>query len=450
MEDFELIIKNIADFVWGLPLIILLLGTHLYLTIKLKFVQRFIGKAIKISFGRDKSTKGDISQFGALTIALAATIGTGNIVGVSTAIAAGGPGAVFWMWITGVLGIATKYGEGILAIKYRVKNPDGTYSGGPMYALERGLNKKYLGVIFAIFTIIASLGIGSTVQSNSISHLVLDSYGIPMWQTGLVLSILTALVILGGIKWIANVCSFFVPFMALSYILGCLYILLTNLPSIPGTIGIIFDSAFNGHAAIGGFMGAGIQQAMRMGLARGLFSNESGMGSAPIIAAAAQTKNAVRQALVSASGTFWDTVVICAITGLVIVNSGNWTSGLNGVMLTNSAFAEVPYIGTTILNLGLITFVFSTIIGWSYYAERSIEYLAGNRGIIPFRIFWVIMIMVGSIMSLNIAWNMADIANAMMAIPNLIALLFLSKVIVKETDKYLWSGKIDETDPELE
>ncbi len=450
MEDFELIIKNIADFVWGLPLIVLLLGTHLYLTIKLKFVQRFIGKAIKISFGRDKSTKGDISQFGALTIALAATIGTGNIVGVSTAIAAGGPGAVFWMWITGVLGIATKYGEGILAIKYRVKNPDGTYSGGPMYALERGLNKKYLGVIFAIFTIIASLGIGSTVQSNSISHLVLDSYGIPMWQTGLVLSILTALVILGGIKWIANVCSFFVPFMALSYILGCLYILFTNLSSIPGTISIIFDSAFNGHAAIGGFMGAGIQQAMRMGLARGLFSNESGMGSAPIIAAAAQTRNAVRQALVSASGTFWDTVVICAITGLVIVNSGNWTSGLNGVMLTNSAFAEVPYIGTTILNFGLITFVFSTIIGWSYYAERSIEYLAGNRGIIPFRVFWVIMIMVGSIMSLNIAWNMADIANAMMAIPNLIALLFLSKVIVKETDKYLWSGKIDETDPELE
>ena len=450
MEDFELIIKNIADFVWGLPLIILLLGTHLYLTIKLKFVQRFIGKAIKISFGRDKSTKGDISQFGALTIALAATIGTGNIVGVSTAIAAGGPGAVFWMWITGVLGIATKYGEGILAIKYRVKNPDGTYSGGPMYALERGLNKKYLGVIFAIFTIIASLGIGSTVQSNSISHLVLDSYGIPMWQTGLVLSILTALVILGGIKWIANVCTVFVPFMALSYILGCLYILFTNLSSIPGTISIIFDSAFNGHAAIGGFMGAGIQQAMRMGLARGLFSNESGMGSAPIIAAAAQTKNAVRQALVSASGTFWDTVVICAITGLVIVNSGNWTSGLNGVMLTNSAFAEVPYIGTTILNFGLITFVFSTIIGWSYYAERSIEYLAGNRGIIPFRVFWVIMIMVGSIMSLNIAWNMADIANAMMAIPNLIALLFLSKVIVKETDKYLWSGKMDETDPELE
>ena len=352
MEDFELIIKNIADFVWGLPLIVLLLGTHLYLTIKLKFVQRFIGKAIKISFGRDKSTKGDISQFGALTIALAATIGTGNIVGVSTAIAAGGPGAVFWMWITGVLGIATKYGEGILAIKYRVKNPDGTYSGGPMYALEHGLNKKYLGVIFAIFTIIASLGIGSTVQSNSISHLVLDSYGIPMWQTGLVLSILTALVILGGIKWIANLCTVFVPFMALSYILGCLYILFTNLPSIPGTIGIIFDSAFNGHAAIGGFMGAGIQQAMRMGLARGLFSNESGMGSAPIVAAAAQTRNAVRQALVSASGTFWDTVVICAITGLVIVNSGNWTSGLNGVMLTNSAFAEVPYIGTTILNLG--------------------------------------------------------------------------------------------------
>lgn len=450
MENFEQIVQSIADFIWGVPLIVLLLGTHLYLTIRLKFVQRFIGKAIKISFSKDKNTKGDISQFGALTVALAATIGTGNIVGVSTAIAAGGPGAVFWMWITGVLGIATKYAEGILAIKYRVKNADGTYSGGPMYALEHGLNKKYLGVIFAIFTIIASLGIGSSVQSNSISHLVADTYGVPMWQTGLVLSILTALVILGGIKSIANVCSFFVPFMALAYILGCLYILLTNLPAIPGTIGIIFDSAFNGHAAIGGFMGAGIQQAMRMGLARGLFSNESGMGSAPIIAAAAQTRNAVRQALVSASGTFWDTVVICAITGLVIVNSGDWTSGLNGVMLTNSAFAKVPYIGTTILNLGLITFVFSTIIGWSYYAERSIEYLAGPKGIMPFRVFWVIMVMVGSVLSLNAVWNLSDIANAMMAIPNLIGLLLLSNVIVKETNKYLWSGKIEETDPNLE
>lgn len=450
MENFEQIVQSIADFIWGVPLIVLLLGTHLYLTFKLKFIQRFIGKAIKISFSKDKTTKGDVSQFGALAIALAATIGTGNIVGVSTAIAAGGPGAVFWMWITGVFGIATKYGEGILAVKYRVKNADGTYAGGPMYALEHGLNKKYLGVIFAIFTIIASLGIGSSVQSNSISNLVADSYGIPMWQTGIVLTILTGLVILGGIKSISRVCTFFVPFMALWYILGCLYILFTNLPSIPGTIGVIFNSAFNGQAAIGGFMGAGIQQAMRMGLARGLFSNESGMGSAPIIAAAAQTRNSVRQALVSATGTFWDTVVICALTGLVIVNSGDWTAGLNGAQLTRSAFAEVPYIGTTILNLGLITFVFSTIIGWSYYAERSIEYLAGPKGIIPFRIFWVIMVMVGSVLSLSVVWNMADIANAMMAIPNLIALLLLTKVIVKETDKYLWSGKIEDTDPELE
>ena len=450
VENFEQIVQNIANFVWGVPLIVLLLGTHLFLTFKLKFIQRFIGLALKISFKRDKDSKGDISQFGALAVALAATIGTGNIVGVSTAIAAGGPGAVFWMWITGVLGIATKYGEAVLAVKYRVKNPDGTYSGGAMYALERGLNKKYLGIIFAVFTIIASFGIGSSVQSNSIAHLAADSYSIPMWVTGLILSVLTGLVILGGIKSIANVCTFFVPFMALLYILGCLYILLTNLSSLPGTIMLIFDSAFNGQAAVGGFLGAGVQQAMRMGLARGLFSNESGMGSAPMIAAAARTKNSVRQGLVSASGTFWDTVVICAMTGLVIVNSGDWTSGLNGSLLTATAFAEVPYIGTTILNFGLITFVFSTIIGWSYYAERSIVYLSGQKGIMPFRVIWVIIIFLGSIVTLDSVWNMADIANALMAIPNLIALLLLSKVIVSETKKYLWSGKIDEIDPELD
>lgn len=449
MEYFEQIVQSIANFIWGVPLIILLFGTHIYLTFKLKFIQRFIFKAIKISFTKDKGSKGDVSQFGALTVALAATIGTGNIVGVSTAIAAGGPGAVFWMWITGVLGIATKYSEGILAIKYRVKNADGSYSGGPMYALEKGLNKKYLGILFAIFTVIASFGIGNAVQANSISHLVADTYNIPMWQTGIILTILTGFVILGGIKSIVRVCSVFVPFMAVFYVLGCLYILSVNYLEIPNTIKLIFDSAFTGQAAVGGFLGAGVHQAMRMGISRGLFSNESGMGSAPIVAAAAKTRNAVRQALVSSTGTFWDTVVICAITGLVVVNSGDWTDGMSGAKLTHTAFAQIPYIGSFILNVGLLTFVFSTIIGWSYYGERALEYLIGSRGILPYRITWVIVVMIGSVSSLNLVWNMADIANAMMAIPNLIALIFLSKIIVRETEKYLWSGKVNETDPDL-
>ncbi len=449
MEIFEQIVQNIADFIWGVPLIVLLFGTHIYLTFKLKFIQRFIFKAIKISFTKDVGSKGDVSQFGALTVALAATIGTGNIVGVSTAIATGGPGAVFWMWITGVLGIATKYAEGILAIKYRVRNADGSYSGGPMYALEKGLNKKYLGILFAIFTVIASFGIGNAVQANSISHLVADSYNIPMWQTGIILTILTGFVILGGIQSIVKVCTVLVPFMAIFYVLGCLYILGVNYLQIPNTIKLILDSAFTGQAAVGGFLGAGIHQAMRMGISRGLFSNESGLGSAPIVAAAAQTRNAVRQALVSSTGTFWDTVVVCAMTGLVVVNSGCWTTGVGGAKLTHSAFAQIPYIGSLILNIGLLTFVFSTIIGWSYYGEKALEYLVGTKWVLPYRYLWVITVMIGSVMSLNIVWNMADIANALMAIPNLIALILLSKIVVRETEKYLWSGRINETDSDL-
>ena len=444
MEAIENILTQISDLLWGYPLIILLFGTHVFLTFRLKIIQRFIGKAIKISLRREKEGKGDISQFGALTTALAATIGTGNIVGVSTAVAAGGPGAVLWMWLTGVFGIATKYSEALLSVKYRVKMPDGSMAGGPMYVLERGLNMKWLAVLFAAFTSVTAFGIGNMVQANSISTLVNEAFQIPMWITGLVLTILTAVVIIGGIKSIANVCERLVPFMAITYVLGCLIILGMNISGIPDTIMLILNSAFSGHAVVGGFLGAGMKEAIRFGIARGLFSNESGLGSAPIVAAAAQTKNPVRQALVSSTGTFWDTVVVCAITGLVIVNSGEWMKGLSGAALTKQAFSDFHIIGPIVLTLGLLTFVFSTILGWSYYGEKAAEYLFGNKVVKPYRYLWVMFVMIGSVLSLNVVWTFADITNAMMALPNLVSLILLSGIIVKETKKYLWEDKLDD------
>jgi alanine or glycine:cation symporter, AGCS family len=444
MEILESVLTQISDLLWGYPLIILLFGTHLFLTFRLRFIQRFIGKAIKISLRREKEGKGDISQFGALTTALAATIGTGNIVGVSTAVAAGGPGAVLWMWLTGVFGIATKYSEALLSVKYRVKMPDGSMAGGPMYVLEHGLKKKWLAVLFAAFTSVTAFGIGNMVQANSISVLVNETFQIPMWVTGLVLTILTAVVILGGIKSIARVCEGLVPFMAITYFLGCLIILGMNLDGIPNTVSIIFNSAFTGQAAIGGFLGAGMKEAIRFGIARGLFSNESGLGSAPIVAAAAQTKNPVRQALVSSTGTFWDTVIVCAMTGLVVVNSGEWVKGLSGAALTKQAFSDFHIIGPIVLTLGLLTFVFSTILGWSYYGEKAAEYLWGNKVVKPYRYLWVLFVMIGSVLSLNTVWTFADITNALMALPNLVSLIFLSGIIVSETKKYLWNGNLDE------
>lgn len=448
MEVFESVLTQISDMLWGYPIIILLFGTHLFLTFRLKFIQRFTVKAIKISLRRDKEGKGDISQFGALTTALAATIGTGNIVGVATAVAAGGPGAVLWMWLTGVFGIATKYSEALLSVKYRIKMPDGSMAGGPMYVIERGLNQKWLAVLFAAFTSITAFGIGNMVQANSISLLAQESFQIPMWVTGLILTVLTAIVIIGGIKSIARVCEGLVPFMAITYVLGCLIILFMNLEGIPNTISLIFNSAFTGQAAIGGFIGAGMKEAMRYGIARGLFSNESGLGSAPIVAAAAQTKNPIRQALVSSTGTFWDTVVVCAMTGLVIVNSNEWMEGLSGAALTNQAFRDFHIIGPIVLTLGLLTFVFSTILGWSYYGEKAAEYLFGSKVIKPYRYLWVIFVMIGSVLSLNIVWTFADITNALMALPNLVSLIFLSKVIVNETQKYLWSGNLEQENDE--
>ena len=466
---------SISAAVWGMPMIILLLGTHIYLTIRLRFPQRHIFKAIKLSFSKDKDAEGDVSQFGALATALAATIGTGNIVGVGTAIALGGPGAVFWCWITGVLGIATKYGEGLLAVKYRI-NSNGRMLGGPMYAIEHGLAShksgwmrrfwKLMALAFAFFTAIATFGIGSTVQANAISTLGYEVCGISPVVIGGIVTILAAAVIMGGVKSIARCCEMLVPFMAGIYVLGCLTILFFNSSHLVPALELIVSSAFNPAAASGGFVGTSIMMTARYGIARGLFSNESGLGSAPIIAASAQTKNPVRQALVSSSATFWDTVVICALTGLTIVSSILAYPEIiseDGGILTKMAFSKIPYIGEPILAFGSLTFAFSTILGWGLYGERGMEYLADKltthyrkrqdagfkerctkKATNTYRVVFLITVYLGSVASLDIVWNLADIFNALMAIPNLLCLLFLSGVLVSETRKYLWSNRLDE------
>lgn len=427
-------------------MIVLLLGTHIYLTIRLRFPQRKIFKAIALSVKRDKQATGDVSQFGALATALAATIGTGNIIGVATAIALGGPGAVFWCWLTGVFGISTKYAEGLLAVKYRVKTKRGQMIGGPMYALEKGLGWKWLAVLFAIFATLASFGIGSTVQANAISTLVENQYNVSPYITGLVVTALGAAVIVGGVKSIAKVCGMLVPFMAIFYVLGCIYILFVNHAYLLPALQVIFDSAFTTKAAGGGFAGSTLIMAARYGIARGLFSNESGLGSAPIVAAAAQTRNPVRQALVSSTATFWDTVVICALTGLVITSSIIAYPDIdyhNGAALTKVAFSKIPYIGAPLLTFGLSTFAFSTTLGWSYYGERCVEYLKGKRWMLFYRMIYIVSIFVGSVVNLALVWNLADCMNALMAIPNLLSLICLSGIIVHETRKYLWRGQLD-------
>lgn len=455
LRSIENFLSTAVDWIWGPWLLILLLGTHLFLTIRLRFIQRYLFKAIRLSFARKREGSGDISHFGALMTALAATVGTGNIVGVATAVSLGGPGAVLWMWLTGVFGIATKYAEGVLAVKYRITTPDGQMAGGPMYVLERGLKQRWLGVGFAFFTAVAAFGIGNMVQANSISEMLAEpmhlpvllgsaEVSIPKWATGVVMTVLTGVVILGGIRSIARVCGLLVPIMAVCYVAGCLGILIARHEAVPEAMVLIVRSAFTPQAAVGGAVGVGVLQTMRYGVARGLFSNESGLGSAPIVAAAAQTKNPVRQALVSSTGTFWDTVVICLLTGLVIVSSGHSQQGVEGPALTKTAFHALGRIGPMILSVGLLTFVFSTILGWSYYGEKACEYLLGSRAVLPYRIFWVIAVMIGSVVKLQSVWNFADIANGLMAVPNLVALLFLSGVVIAETRKYLWEDRLDE------
>lgn len=428
----------LAGVVWGIPLMALLFGTHLFLTVRFGFIQKYLLTGIRLSFKRRPEGEGDISQFGALMTALAATIGTGNIIGVAGAVAAGGPGAVFWMWLTGVFGMATKYGEAVLAVKYRVRQPDGSYAGGPMYVLARGMGQRWLGAIFAGLTCVAAFGIGCMTQANSIVGNVQALFAPEQatavaWGLGLGMAGLTAAVILGGIRSVARVCGYLVPFMAVVYVVGCVLVLVKNFAVLPETLKLIVTSAFTGQAAIGGFIGAGMKEAIRFGIARGLFSNESGLGSAPIVAAAAQTSSPARQGLVSATGTFWDTVVVCALTGLVLVSSGHWKEGLGKVQLTQAAFAELHALGPALLTISLLTFVFSTILGWSYYGEKAAEYLFGPRAVQPYRVLWVLAVLVGSVLPLAVVWDFADAANGLMAIPNLIALLALSGVVVRET-----------------
>ncbi len=439
----EALLNRIDSFVWGLPLIVLLLGTGVYLTIRLKGIQfTKLLHSLYLAFIKRKEkgdAEGDISHFEALMTALSATVGTGNIAGVATAIIAGGPGALFWMWITGLFGMATKYSEAVLAVHYRITDEYGQMAGGPMYYLKNGLKSPFLAFLFALFTSIAAFGIGNMVQSNSVADAVKSSFGVPVYITGIILAVATAIVILGGIKSIGKVTSFLVPFMIVVYMGAAIVVIILEFDKIPYIFKLIIDSAFSGHAAVGGFAGATVRQALRFGVARGIFSNESGLGSSPIAAAAAKTKHPVTQALVSMTQTFIDTIVVCSMTGFVILVTGSWKlEGVNGASLTSVAFSNAlgKHAGSFIVALGLILFAYSTILGWSYYGEKAIEYLLGAKAIKPYRVVFVILVLVGSILKIDVVWTLADIFNGLMAVPNLIALLGLSGVIVKVTKDY--------------
>ena len=452
--SFSDLISTIDNFIWGWPLIILLFGTHIFMTFRTGFIQKDIFKAIKLSVTKDPDAEGDVSQFGALTTALSSTIGTGNIIGVGTAIACGGPGSVLWMWLTGIFGIATKYAETLIAVKYRVKSEDGTMIGGAMYALDRGLKARWAGIIFAILAAVCAFGIGCMVQANAVAANFTTNFGVAPWIIAIVLSVLVGLVIIGGIQSITRVSERLVPFMAVFYVIGCLIILIMNVDVLGEAVVTIVTSAFTTKAATGGFIGSTVAMACRYGFARGLFSNESGMGSAPLVASAAQTRNPKRQALVSMTGTFWDTVIICLMTGLVLVSciikhpSIDALSG-NGSALTSMAFSTIPGIGLPILIVGLITFAFSTILGWYYYGERCAVYLLGEKVIIVYKVLWVIGVFVGSLVELNLIWNIADLLNGLMAVPNIFAVLLLSKVIADETRKYSGSHITDKDTTEI-
>ena len=440
-EQLGVLLGDISGFVWGMPLILLLVGTGIFLTIRLRGLQvRQLGRALRIAFSReDTRAAGDISHFKALMTALAATVGIGNIAGVATAIAAGGPGAVFWMWMTAFFGMATKYGEAILAVKYRVVDENGNMSGGPMYYLERGLGLKWLGVLFALFGSLAAFGIGNMAQANTVAHALESSFDVQPGSTGLVMAALTAAVILGGIKRIGNVAGVLVPVMAVVYIVAGIVVLVLNYQAVPGALALILERAFTPTAATGGFAGAIVMQTIKMGVSRGLFSNESGLGSAPIVAAAARTRNPFRQALVSMTGTFIDTLIVCTITGLVIVSTGAWKSGQTGAELTVAAFSSgLPgNSGGAIIAIATVLFAYSTILGWAYYGEKCCEYLLGIRAVLTYRYLWVIAVFCGAMLKLQMVWDFADIMNGLMAIPNLIGLIGLSGVIVAETQRYL-------------
>ncbi|MGL5417128.1 MAG: alanine/glycine:cation symporter family protein [Clostridium sp.] len=441
MKEFLTAVDN---FVWGPPLLIMLVGTGLYLTVKLRVLQvTKLGHALKLVFSKDTESdeKGDVSSFGALCTALSATIGTGNIVGVATAIKAGGPGALFWMWIAAFFGMATKYAEGLLAIKYREFNSKGEVKGGPMYYIQNGLNNKWLAKIFAFFGVLVALfGIGTFAQVNSMSEGMKNSFNIPIVVTAVVVTVLVALVTLGGIKRISSVSEKIVPFMAALYIIGVLIVIIFNFGQVPEAISLIVRSAFNPEAALGGAFGITFMIAMQRGVSRGVFSNESGLGSAPIAAAAAKTKEPAKQGLISMTGTFFDTIIICSMTGIVIVLTGMYNSSLDGASLTTAAFEAgfpIAIVGKYIVNIGLIFFAFTTILGWNYYGEKCIEYLFGKKLILPYKILYIGLVLIGSFLTIDVIFISADIVNGLMAVPNLIALIGLRKVIFEETKIYL-------------
>ena len=442
-EQLALILNKIDGYIWGLPLIVLLIGTGIYLTLALRAIQfRALIPALYVALIKRKepdSTEGDISHFQALMTALAATVGVGNIAGVATAIAVGGPGAIFWMWITGLVGMATKYSEAVLAVKYRKKDSKGAMIGGPMFYISEGLGLKWLGVLFAVFASIAAFGIGNMVQSNSVADALNAAFGISHWITGAVICIATGLVIIGGIKTIARVTSSIVPFMIIFYILGSILILVQNIEMIPSAFKLIIYHAFNPTAAAGGFLGATLSQTIRMGVARGIFSNESGLGSSPIAAAAAKTPNPVRQALVSMTQTFIDTIVVCSFTGFVIITTGVWNSGSTGAELSAMAFEKgIPFgFGAEVVAISLSFFAFSTILGWSYYGEKAVQFLFHEKAVMVYRGIFTVIVFLGAVAKLDLVWTFADIMNGLMAFPNLVALIGLSNVIVLETKKYL-------------
>ena len=467
---FELL-NTIDAFVWGPAMIALLLGSHLFFTFKTGFIQRKLPQAIKLSLSSDPEGKGDISHFGALATALAATIGTGSIVGVATAILAGGPGAVFWMWITGVFGIATKYAEVYAAVKYRVRDHNGAMLGGAMYIWERAFRRNAEGkrdpspgghtpwwaklgaVAFAAFAAIAAIGTGSAVQASAMSGIITSNVDVPAWVVGVVIVVLVSVVIFGGVQSISKVCERLVPIMAVAYAGGCLVILAFNWALVGDALGLILECAFTSKAAFGGAVGSGIMMALQFGCARGLFSNESGLGSAPIVASAASTRNPAQQSLVAMTGTLWSPVVICALTGIVlgstmIANPGIMGSGQvsAGAVLTGAAFASIPYVGTPILVIGMILFAYTTILGWSYYGNRCVTYLFGKRAIRPYQVLYVVVAFLGAIGIGDLVWTISDITNALMAIPNIIVVLLLSGLIARETKHYVWDKNLDETD----
>ncbi|WP_414430800.1 alanine/glycine:cation symporter family protein [Alcanivorax sp. IL3] len=434
MEQAVTILKQISGFLWGWPALILIAGTGIYLTLILRFLPlRQLGFGFKQMFGPQVGV-GTIGAGAALATSLSATIGTGNIVGVATAIHSGGPGALVWMWLIALVGMATKYAEAVLAVQYRQKDAAGQYVGGPMYYIQNGLgpNWRWLAIAFAIFGMLAGFGIGNSVQANSVAHGLQDSFGLPAWVTGVTLAVLVGLVVLGGMKRIATVATYIVPFMALAYLLAGLVVLVDHADALPAALALCFESAFTGTAAAGGFAGALVKEAIRFGIARGIFSNEAGLGSAPIAHASANTDHPARQGSIAMLGTFIDTIIVCSITGLAIIASGAWTSGAEGAPLSALAFSSTfGDFGNVIVAGGLAIFAFTTLLGWSLYSERCTQFLFGDRAVLPFRVIWVLAVPFGAVVSLNLVWALADIMNILMAIPNLIALLLLSPVVVR-------------------